>query len=47
MKTRKMISAIFALLLMLLMCYTTSNSFAQTKTKSAMIRDCCMMKDGK
>jgi len=27
--------------------FTTSNSFAQTKTKSTMMMDCCMMKDGK
>ena len=34
-------------MLMLVLCFTASNSFAQTKTKQAMMKDCCMMKDGK
>ena len=47
MKTTKMISAIFASLLMLVACFTASSSYAQTKTDSAMMKDHCMMKDGK
>ena len=39
-----MISAVFVS--MLLLCFTAGNSFAQTKTH-AMMKDCCMMKDGK
>ena len=47
MKIQKTISVVFASMLILILCLTTSNSFAQTKTKSAMMKDCCMMKDGK
>ena len=47
MKMKKTIAAVFASMLMLALCLTTSNSFAQTKTKAAMMKDCCMMKDGK
>ncbi len=36
----------FASMLMLV-CLMASNSFAQTKSKSAKTMDCCMMKDGK
>jgi hypothetical protein len=43
MKTKKTILA----MLMLVVCFTTSNSFGQTKTAHAMMKDCCMMKDGK
>jgi len=46
MKIKKTISVVFASMLMLL-CFTANNSFAQNKTKSAMMKDCCMMKDGK
>ena len=47
MKMKKTIATVFASMLMLTLCFTTGNSFAQTKTKSAMMKDCCMMKDGK
>jgi hypothetical protein len=47
MKTKKMITAMFASMLMLAACFTTISSFAQTKTKPAMMKDCCLMKDGK
>jgi hypothetical protein len=47
MKNRKMIATMFASMLMLLMCLTASTSFAQTKKHTAMMKDCCMMKDGK
>jgi hypothetical protein len=47
MKIQKTISVVFASMLMLLLCLTTSNAFAQTKTKHAMMKDYCMMKDGK
>jgi monomeric isocitrate dehydrogenase len=43
MKTKNTILA----MLMLVICFTTSNSFGQTKTTPAMMKDCCMMKDGK
>lgn len=46
MKIQKTISVVFASMLMLL-CFTANNSFAQTKTMSEMMKDCCMMKDGK
>ncbi|MEP6673738.1 MAG: DUF6799 domain-containing protein [Ferruginibacter sp.] len=44
MKNKKMIATVFVSMFML--CFTASNSFAQTK-KHAMMKDCCMMKDGK
>ena len=47
MKKQKMISTMLASLLMLVVCFTAANSFAQTKTKSTTMKDCCMMKDGK
>ncbi|MEO7582164.1 MAG: DUF6799 domain-containing protein [Ferruginibacter sp.] len=47
MKIQKTISIVFSSMLMLALCLTTSNSFAQTKDKPAMMKDCCMMKDGK
>jgi hypothetical protein len=43
MKTKKTMLA----MLMLAVCFTTSNSFGQTKTAPAMMKDCCIMKDGK
>lgn len=46
MKNKKMIAVMFASMLMLV-CFTASNSFAQTKPSSAKMKDCCMMKDGK
>lgn len=47
MKNKKMIATMFASMLMLVVCFTASNSFAQAKKDSAMMKDCCMMKDGK
>ena len=47
MKMKKTIATVFASMLMLALCFTASNSFAQTKTEQAMMKDCCMMKDGK
>ena len=47
MKIQKKMVGVFASMLMLIMCFTASNSFAQTKSKPAMMKDCCMMKDGK
>jgi hypothetical protein len=46
MRIKKTIATVFASILLLLIC-SASNSFAQTKTKQAMMKDCCMMKDGK
>lgn len=39
----------FASMLMMVLCFTANNSFAQTKTNTdaTMMKDCCMMKDGK
>ena len=34
-------------MLTLAVCFTAINSFAQTKTESTTMKDCCMMKDGK
>ena len=45
MKTKKIVALAFASLLMLVMSFSPQNSFAQTKT--AMMKDHCMMKDGK
>lgn len=42
-----MIASMFAFLLTMAVCLTASNSFAQTQAKSATMKDCCMMKDGK
>ena len=47
MKIQKTMSIVFASLLMLVMSLIANNSFAQTKTKAATMKDCCMMKDGK
>jgi hypothetical protein len=47
MKIKKTVATVFASMLVLVICFTASNSFAQTKTKSAMMKDCCLMKDGK
>jgi hypothetical protein len=47
MKIKKTGATVFASMLMLVTCFTASNSFAQTKTTSAMMKDCCMKKDGK
>ncbi len=37
----------FASMLMLVVCFTANNSFAQAKAAPAKMKDCCMMKDGK
>lgn len=47
MTIQKTMSVFFASMLMLVLCFTTSNSLAQTKTKQVKMKDCCMMKDGK
>ncbi len=47
MKNKKMIAQMIASMLMLVVFFTVSNSFAQTKTDGGTIKDCCMMKDGK
>jgi hypothetical protein len=47
MKTKKMISAMFASLLIMVLFFTASNANAQAKADSTMMKDCCMMKDGK
>jgi hypothetical protein len=47
MKNKKIISAVFASMLMVVMCFTATNTFAQTKTDNSKMKDCCMMKDGK
>ncbi len=45
MKIKKTVAIGFVSLLMLVMSFSAKNSFAQTKT--AMMKDHCMMKDGK
>jgi hypothetical protein len=47
MKIKKTISVMLASMLMLLLSFTANNAFAQTKAKHTMMKDCCMMKDGK
>ena len=47
MKTKKLISAMFASLLIMALSFTTSNINAQSKMDSTMMKDCCMMKGGK
>lgn len=47
MKNTKMGTKMFVAMLVLALCFTNVNTFAQTKTKGAMMKDCCMMKDGK
>ncbi len=47
MKTKKTIATLFASLLMMVLCFTATNTYAQTKTKSTATKECCMMKDGK
>ena len=42
-----MLTKMFAAMLVLALCFTTSSTYAQTRTKKAMMKDCCMMKDGK
>ncbi len=45
MKIKNTISAIYALMFMVAVCFTVSSSFAQTSAKPSMMKDCCMMKD--
>jgi hypothetical protein len=47
MKNKKTIATLIISMLMLVVCFTATNSFAQMKTDSVMMKDCCMMKDGK
>ncbi|WP_293892817.1 DUF6799 domain-containing protein [Flavobacterium sp.] len=47
MKNTKMIARMFSVMLLIALSLTASNTNAQTKTKKAMMKDCCMMKDGK
>ena len=47
MKTKKMISTMFASLLIMVLSFTVNNSFGQTKMDSTKMKDCCMMKNGK
>ena len=44
MKTKKKISTVFASLLVMVLCFATINTSAQTSSKT---KECCMMKDGK
>lgn len=47
MKNQKMIATMFASMLMLVLCFTANTSFAQMKSDSTTMKDCCMMKEGK
>ena len=47
MKNKKMIASMIATMLILVVFFTASNSYAQTKTDAGTMKDCCMMKDGK
>lgn len=47
MKTKRMISTVFASLLIMVLCFTAKNLSAQTKNDSEKMEDGCMMKDGK
>jgi hypothetical protein len=47
MKNQKVMATMFASMLLLVVCFTATDSIAQTKTKSTTMKDCCMMKDGK
>jgi hypothetical protein len=46
MKNKKTISIVFASVLMVLVCFTATSIFAQTKNDHSKMKDCCMMKDG-
>jgi len=46
-KMKTKLTNAFTLMLLLAMCFTTVSTNAQTKRKSASMKDCCMMKDGK
>jgi hypothetical protein len=47
MKIKNKITSVFAWMLMLALCFTASNSFAQTKTEAAMMKNHLMMEGGK
>jgi Heavy metal binding domain len=47
MKNKSIITLLLATMLTVFMCASTSISFAQTKKNASMMKDCCMMKDGK
>ena len=47
MKNTKMLTKMLAIVLIMALCLTTNNALGQTKTKAVMMKDCCMMKDGK
>ena len=42
-----MLTKMFAAIVVLVLCITTSNTLAKNKTKGAVMKDFCMMKDGK
>ena len=42
-----MMAKMFTVMLFLVASLTTSNTSAQTKTKAPIMKDCCMMKEGK
>ncbi|WP_207924645.1 DUF6799 domain-containing protein [Pedobacter changchengzhani] len=47
MKSKKVFAKVFTSLFTMLILLSFSNSFAQTKNKNHVMKDCCMMKDGK
>ncbi|MEO6071208.1 MAG: DUF6799 domain-containing protein [Chitinophagaceae bacterium] len=47
MKIQKTVSMVLAFMLVLVMSFTVSNSYAQAKTKHTTMKDGCMMKEGK
>ena len=46
MKNKKTISTLVVSLLLVFLCFTADTANAQSKTNPAMMKDCCMMKDG-
>ena len=47
MKINKIISTVLALILTLIVCFSTNAAFAQAKMDPSMMKDCCMKQDGK
>ena len=47
MKTKMFLKTVVASLFTMVLFLTFTNANAQTKKKTAMMKDCCMMKDGK
>jgi len=47
MKNKITISTLFASMLIVVVCFTTTSTFAQTKTDHSKIKDCYTMQDGK